>query len=219
MIAVFASGAGSNVASLAAAFPGRIAAVVTNVENAGVLTVAAERGIGARAIDHRDFASREAHEAVMLEALSSLVRNTGYAGGLRVLVLAGYMRVLTPAFLSGFAETFPGARIINLHPAHLDQYRGAHAYEHAVARLYPRWGLSVHAVTEILDGGELIASDELPVLPWDSPSDLHARARPREHALLVAAVAAVAAVAGPTGFSGNTPPQKKTKEQDHGQDV
>jgi phosphoribosylglycinamide formyltransferase-1 len=189
MIAVFASGQGSNFEALADAFPGAIAAVVSNVEGAGVLGRAAARGIPTGVVPHTDFAQRAAHEKAMLQALAALLHEHDPSGKpLRLLVLAGYMRVLSETFLSGFAQRYPQARAWNLHPAHLDQYRGAHAFSFAVEHRFPRWGLSVHEVTAVLDGGALVDACEVPVWPTDSAASLHARARESEHALLVRAV-------------------------------
>ena len=194
MIAVFASGQGSNFEALADAFPGSIAAVVSNVEGAGVLARAAARGVPTRVVPHVAFAERAAHEKAMLKALAALLPERELPPGepsrepLRLLVLAGYMRVLSETFLSGFAQRYPQARAWNLHPAHLDQYRGAHAFSFAVEHRFPRWGLSVHEVTAVLDGGALVDACEVPVWPTDSANSLHARARESEHALLVRAV-------------------------------
>ncbi|MCA2959669.1 MAG: phosphoribosylglycinamide formyltransferase [Silvanigrellales bacterium] len=189
MIAVFASGQGSNFEALADAFPGAMAAVVSNVEGAGVLGRAAARGIPTGVVPHTHFAQRAAHEKAMLQALAALLHEHDPSGKpLRLLVLAGYMRVLSETFLSGFAQRYPQARAWNLHPAHLDQYRGAHAFSFAVEHRFPRWGLSVHEVTAVLDGGALVDACEVPVWPTDSAASLHARARESEHALLVRAV-------------------------------
>lgn len=185
MIAVFASGRGSNFEALANAFPGVVAAVVSNVEGAAVLERAHARGIPNRAVPHTAYAHRAAHEEAMLGALSDLLPAST---PLRLLLLLGYMRVLGPTFLEGFARAHPKARLWNLHPAHLDEYKGAHAYEFAVAHRFPRWGLSLHEVNAVLDGGALVDACELAVWPTDTAESLHARARACEHALLVRAV-------------------------------
>lgn len=185
MIAVFASGQGSNFEALAKAFPGAVGALLTNVEHAGVLERARRLGVPARSVPHTAYTTRMAHEEAMLQSLAFLLPPHT---PLRLLVLAGYMRILSESFLAAFAHTFPRARAWNLHPAHLDEYRGPSAFEFAVAHRFPRWGLSVHEVTPELDGGTLVASCEVPVWPTDSPQTLHARARESEHALLVRAV-------------------------------
>jgi phosphoribosylglycinamide formyltransferase-1 len=189
MMAVLASGNGSNFMALAEAFSGHIAALVCDVEGAPVLALAAGLGVPNRCVPSSHTVSRAEHEGAVLDALGSLLEGRP----LRLCVLAGYMRILGAPFLEGFSARHPYARIVNLHPAHLDEYRGARAFQRAVEGRFPRWGLSVHEVTRVLDGGDLVEADEIPVLPWDTPESLHARARPVEHALLVRSVAAILA--------------------------
>jgi|GEM_PF-633408 len=220
MVAVMASGSGSNFSALLACdvLAPHVKALVCNVPGAGAIARANAAGVPVRVVAHRDFSTRTSHEEAVLEALAALVasqpchnRGEGSKGEpegdspLVALVLAGYMRILGPTFLEGFSQRFPHATLVNLHPAHLDEYRGARGYEHAVSFLYPRWGLSVHRVSAELDGGELLASAEIPVLPTDTPDTLHARARTVEHELLVRTVRGLLQV----------PTRKESRPHDH----
>ena len=105
-----------------------------------------------------------------------------------LVVLAGYMRVLSGHFLQSLDELLPGHRIINLHPAHLDQYKGAQGWGAAVKSKCPRWGLSVHNVTPQLDSGELLWSEDFSVFPYEAESELRERIKKQENDFLVKCV-------------------------------
>ena len=181
--AVLASGSGSNFLALAQRFPQQIAGLICNVSGAFVLQRAASVHIPSVVVPHSQFKDRPAHERAVVAALQQLDKN------LSLVVLAGYMRVLSPVFFQEFQKHLPGVRLINLHPAHLSEYKGAKGYEAAVARQAPRWGLSVHEVIPELDAGPLLASAEIPVPPFFSASELQQFALPFEHALLADTVA------------------------------
>lgn len=179
MIAIFASGTGSNFEALANNFPNQICALLCNVEGAPVLNLAKKNGISSFLIPHKNFKTREDHEKEILRILKQFPN-------LKLVVLAGYMRVLTPFFFQEFFKL--GIQIINLHPAHLCDYKGPAAYEYAVENKFSRWGLSVHNVTEQLDSGELLNSTEFSVYPYETANDVKKRVKTLEHNLLVATV-------------------------------
>ncbi|MES2615257.1 MAG: formyltransferase family protein [Bdellovibrionota bacterium] len=175
-IAVLASGQGSNFESLAQNFPNSICALICNVEGAQVLELAKKYEVPSFLIPHKNFKTRAEHEKEIIAVLSQFKE-------LKLIVLAGYMRVLTKTFFLEYSNSMP--KIINLHPAHLEQYKGAHAYEYAVANKYPRWGLSIHEVTEELDSGQLLNSTEFTIYPQESAHELKNRIKYLEHKLLV----------------------------------
>lgn len=176
MIAVLASGDGSNFEALAQHFPKQICALICNVESAYVIERAKKHHIPYFLIPHKNFKTRAEHEKEVIHILSQFV-------GVKLVVLAGYMRVLSPFF---FSKPLP--LCINLHPAHLDQFKGADAYEYAVRHKYPSWGLSIHKVTQELDSGELLGACEFPLFPYESVSEVKARVKNLEHELLVSTV-------------------------------
>lgn len=189
MIVVLASGEGSNFEALALRFPGSISGLVSNKPHAGCLLRAARLGISSKLVEQKAELSRAEHEVQVVTAIAALSSAKGYPP-LRLIVLAGYMRVLSPCFFTEVASKLPaGVRILNLHPAHLDEFKGLGGYAHAVKHLYPRWGITVHEVTPELDAGPIVAACEVPVLPWESASELHTRMQPYEHSLLTQVIA------------------------------
>lgn len=185
-IAVLASGNGSNFEVLATALPDEVALLVCNAPGAACLARAERLGVPSALIPHADYPTRAAHESSVGERLAQLP-------DLSLIVLAGYMRILTPAFFAWRARSLPQVRIVNLHPAYLDDYKGAHAFAHAVGRRFPRWGLTIHEATPALDDGPVLATASLPLFPHDTPESLAARARPQEHQLLTRTVRALLA--------------------------
>lgn len=177
MIAVFASGQGSNFEALAQNFPKQICALICNIEDAPVLELAKKYHIPSFLIPHKNFKTRSEHEQAIINILKEFSQ-------IKLVVLAGYMRVLTPYFF----EHYKNQNIINLHPAHLDEYKGAHAYEYAIECKYPRWGLSIHKVTKELDSGALLNSMEFPLYPYESIDDVKKRAKKFEHELLISTI-------------------------------
>jgi phosphoribosylglycinamide formyltransferase-1 len=185
-IAVLVSGTGSNCeAILAAASAGfcdvEVTAVLSDRPGAVGLQRAARRGVPTRTISPRGFGSREAHERALIEALAPHAP--------RLLVLAGYMRLLTPTLLGHF---YSGNQlgVVNIHPADTRAYQGAHGYEFALGltagsagRLAQTW-ITVHYVDEGMDTGPVIAQVRLPVHPQDTLEDLKARGLAVEHQLL-----------------------------------
>jgi phosphoribosylglycinamide formyltransferase-1 len=152
-----------------------VAAVISNVPGAAGLEIAAQRGVPARVVSHKDFASRESFDHALAQAID------GYAPTL--VALAGFMRVLTP----GFVERYP-ERILNIHPSLLPAYPGLNTHERALADGVKLHGCSVHFVTADLDHGPIVAQAALPVRREDSAASLALRVLKLEHVLYPRAV-------------------------------
>lgn len=175
-VAVLISGAGSNMAALIDA--GRapdsayeVVLVVANVEDAGGLTVARAKGVAAVAVPHRPFGKdREAHETAIDTAL--------HDGGVEVVALAGYMRVLTPRLVGGWR-----GRMLNIHPSLLPLYPGLDTHARALSAGDAEAGCTVHLVTEGVDEGAVLAQARVPVQADDTPASLAQRVLAAEHAL------------------------------------
>lgn len=184
-VVVLISGTGSNLKALIDAAAGegsgyRIAGVISNRPDAAGLAHAEAADIPTRVIDHRDYSDRGAFDAVLAPAIEA------FRPGL--VVLAGFMRILTPGFVARFA-----GRMINIHPSLLPSYQGLHTHRRALADRIREHGASVHFVTGELDGGPVIAQARVPVLPDDDEATLAARVLAREHVLLPRVVAWFAA--------------------------
>lgn len=179
-IVILISGRGSNMQAIVKAkLPGvRVAAVISNQAEAAGLAWAKEQGIETAVLSHRDFATREAYDA----ALARLI--DGYAPCL--VVLAGFMRVLT----ASFCEHYRG-RLINIHPSLLPAFTGLHTHERALEAGCKIAGCTVHFVTPELDVGPIIVQGAVPVLAGDTAETLAARVLAVEHQLLPQAVADV----------------------------
>ena len=172
-VVVLVSGRGSNLKAIAAqadagALPVRIEAVVSDRADAGALDWARDRGIPAAVLSPRDFADREAYG----RALGDLVE--GYAP--QLVVLAGFMRILSDEFVLRFA-----GRMLNIHPSLLPRYPGLHTHRRALEAGDPEHGASVHFVTPELDGGPVVLQARVPVLPGDDEDTLAARVLREEH--------------------------------------
>ena len=176
-LGVLVSGRGSNLqAILDAVADGRLDArirlVVSNQPNAAALDRAAQAGVPTRCVPHREFATREAFDAALLDTLR--------AAGAEWVVLAGFMRVLTP----GFIQAFPN-RIVNIHPALLPAFPGVHAQRQALDYGAKVAGCTVHFVDDGVDSGPIIAQRVVPVRDDDDTDALAARILTEEHVLLV----------------------------------
>jgi len=174
-VVVLVSGRGSNLKAIAAqadagALPVRIEAVVSDRADAGALDWARDRGIPAVVLSPRDFADREAYG----RALGDLVE--GYAP--QLVVLAGFMRILSDEFVLRFA-----GRMLNIHPSLLPRYPGLHTHRRALEAGDPEHGASVHFVTPELDGGPVVLQARVPVLPGDDEDTLAARVLREEHVI------------------------------------
>ena len=167
MIGVLVSGEGTNLQALAdAGLP--IAAVASNRHDARAL---ARVSVPSRSFELADYDSREARDAAMADWLRER--------GVTLVVLAGYMHLLTPPFL----ERFPDA-IVNVHPSLLPSFPGAHAVEEQLAAGVTESGATVHLVDSGVDSGPILAQERVPVLEDDTAETLHERIKVVEHELL-----------------------------------
>ena len=170
MIGVLASGTGTNLqALLEARLP--VVAVASNETKAAALDRAARAGIEAAAFPAVEFDSRGHRDAEMAEWLSER--------DVELVVLAGYMQILTPAFLDRF-----DGRILNVHPSLLPSFPGAHAVEDALTHGVKVTGVTVHFVDEGVDTGAIVLQEAVPVEDGDTVETLHARIQEAEHRLL-----------------------------------
>jgi phosphoribosylglycinamide formyltransferase-1 len=170
-VVVLISGDGSNLQALIDAqadWPYRIGAVISNVGAAHGLERARLAGIATAVLSHQGYAERAAYD----QALAGVIDR--HAPGL--VVLAGFMRILSP----GFVERYAG-RLLNIHPSLLPKLRGLHTHRRALEAGEHEHGASVHFVTAQLDGGPVILQARVPVLPGDDAPTLGARVLAREH--------------------------------------
>lgn len=185
-IAVLVSGGGTNLQALLDAqaagrlAPGEIVVVVSNRPGVGALDRAAAAGVPATVVDHKIFLDRPSFEDAVLEVLTE--------HRVDAVVLAGFMRVLTPRFV----DAFP-LRIVNTHPALLPAFPGHDAPAQAIAYGVKVTGVTVHFVDTGVDTGPIIAQRAVPVVPGDDASSLHRRIQAEEHRLLPRVVQALAA--------------------------
>ena len=160
----------------AADYPAQPKLVLSNKAGAAGLQTAAERGIPAIAIPHRDFDDRESFE----RALDAALREQD----IEIIALAGFMRVLTPWFVTRWS-----GRMINIHPSLLPKYPGLDTHRRAIEAGDAEGGCSVHWVSEGVDEGAVIAQARVPILPGDSPERLAERVLVEEHKLYPEALA------------------------------
>jgi phosphoribosylglycinamide formyltransferase-1 len=171
-LVVLISGSGSNLQAIidgaSRDLPVDIRAVVSNRADAYGLERAGHAGIETRVLDHRKFPDRESYD----RSLADLVESFEPA----LVVLAGFMRILTPEFVRRFQ-----GRMINIHPSLLPKYRGLHTHQRALDAGDSMHGASVHFVTEELDGGPVVLQARVPVLSGDDADTLAARVLKKEH--------------------------------------
>ncbi len=168
------SGRGSNMlALLDAGIP--LAAVISNRADAKGLESAAARGVPTRVVEHRAFPSREAFDATLAKEIDAFSPD--------LVVLAGFMRVLTPGFVARYA-----GRMMNIHPSLLPAFPGLDTHARALASGVRRHGCTVHFVTAELDHGPIVIQAEVPVRPGDTPESLAARVLRQEHVVYPRAV-------------------------------
>src|SRR5258706_3499017 len=173
-IVVLISGRGSNMqALLEAGLP--VAAVISSRADAKGLATAKAHGVAARVVDHRGFPTREAFDAALAREIDRFAP--------RLVVLAGFMRVLTPGFVARYA-----GRLLNIHPSLLPALPGLDTHARALAGGLKTHGCTVHFVTEDLDHGPIVIQAEVPVRKGDSPEGLAARVLRQEHIILPRAV-------------------------------
>jgi phosphoribosylglycinamide formyltransferase 1 len=183
-LGVLLSGSGSNLQAMidaiaAGRLQARIAVVISNVGNAGGVERARRHGLTTLVSPHGDAPSREAYDARLVEALR--------AHGVDLVVLAGFMRLVTPVLLAAYPT-----RIVNVHPALLPAFPGMHAERQALAHGARLTGVTVHFVDEQTDHGPIVAQAAVPILPGDTEETLHARIQRQEHRLYPFAVQLIA---------------------------
>lgn len=174
-LAVLVSGNGSNLQAFIdriadGSLPARIVAVISNKPDVYALERARRAGIATEVVDHREFASREAFDTALAARIDAHRPD--------LVILAGFMRILTPAFVHHYA-----GRLLNVHPSLLPKFTGMDTHARAIAAGEREHGCSVHFVTEELDGGPVVAQACLPILPDDSADTLRARVQQAEHRL------------------------------------
>lgn len=170
MIGVLVSGEGSNLqALLDAGLP--VAAVASNRRDVRALERAATAGVATEVFALDDYGDRDARDRAMADWLQGR--------GVELVVCAGYMQLLRPSFL----DRFPG-RVVNVHPAPLPEFPGAHPLEDVLAAGAQEAAATVHYVDEGVDTGAVIATERVPVLPGDTVATLRARVHEAEHRLL-----------------------------------
>ena len=189
-IVILISGRGSNMQAIVnAAIPDVcIAAVLSNSATAAGLAWAAERGIPTDSLNHKDFPSRLAFDQAMMEKIDAYQPD--------LVVLAGFMRILTPEFCAHYSN-----RLINIHPSILPAFTGLHTHERALEAGCRVAGCTIHFVTPELDCGPIISQGIVPILDGDTPDDVAARVLTVEHRLFPQAVADF--VAGRLKIEGN----------------
>ena len=184
-IVILISGRGSNMEAImrsmaAEQWPAQIAAVISNKASAGGLVFAAENGLATHVLDHKAFASREDFDA----ALASVIDRYEEPGRPVLLVLAGFMRILTPGFVSRYE-----GRLLNIHPSLLPAFPGLHTHQRAIDAGCQVAGATVHQVTAELDHGPILAQAVVPILPGDTADAIAARVLTQEHRIYPQAIA------------------------------
>ena len=183
-IVILISGGGSNMAAIVqtaerdnwqAKYGARVAAVLSNKADAKGLLFAKEHGIATAVLDHKAYASREDFDAAMMAAID--------AHQPALVVLAGFMRILTPGFVAHYA-----GRLLNIHPSLLPAFPGLHTHQRAIEAGCKFAGATVHQVTAELDHGPILAQAVVPVLPDDTEDTLAARVLTQEHLIYPRAI-------------------------------
>lgn len=183
-IVILISGGGSNMAAIVktaqrehweTTLGARVAAVISNKTDAKGLQFAASQGIPTRVLDHKAFASREDFDLALASCIDEFSPT--------LVVLAGFMRILTPAFVNHFS-----GRLINIHPSLLPAFPGLHTHERAIAAGCKFAGATVHQVTAELDHGPVLAQAVVPILPADDANILAGRVLTQEHVIYPQAV-------------------------------
>lgn len=185
-VAILISGGGSNMMALLrdmgqGGHPAQPVLVASNDPSAGGLAKAAAAGVATVAVDHRPFGKdRAAFEAALMQPILE--------SGADLICLAGFMRVLTPAFVQAFA-----GRMLNIHPSLLPLYPGLHTHQRALEAGDQEAGCTVHEVTPVLDDGPILGQARVPVMPGDTADSLATRVLEQEHRLYPAVLRRFAA--------------------------
>ncbi|MBC8717734.1 phosphoribosylglycinamide formyltransferase [Ochrobactrum sp. Marseille-Q0166] len=195
-VVIFISGGGSNMEALIRAaqttdFPAEIVSVFSDKSDAGGLAKAQAAGIPTQVFTRKDYASKEAHEDAILEALAALNPD--------IICLAGYMRLLTAKFIAPYE-----GRILNIHPSLLPLFAGLHTHQRALDAGMKLAGCTVHLVTEGMDEGPILAQAAVPIVEGDTESSLAARVLKAEHKIYALALRKFASGDAETGLSQDT---------------
>ena len=174
-IVVLISGSGTNLQAIIDAckspqYPGEVVGVISNKADAYGLVRAKNDNIDTLALSHKDFDSREAYDAALKENIDAFEPD--------LIVLAGFMRILTPAFVQHFS-----GKLLNIHPSLLPKYQGLNTHQRAIDAKDSEHGVSVHFVTEELDGGPVILQAKVPVFEDDDADMLASRVLTQEHSI------------------------------------
>lgn len=172
-IVVLISGSGTNLQAIIDAckspsFPGEVVGVISNKEDAYGLVRAQDADIETLCLSHQSFESRESYDLALIEKIDAFNAD--------LIVLAGFMRILTPAFVQHFH-----GKLLNIHPSLLPKYQGLHTHQRAIDAGDTEHGVSVHFVTEELDGGPVILQAKVPVFAGDTADELASRVHEQEH--------------------------------------
>ena len=188
-IVILISGGGSNMAAIvqtarrerwAERYGARVGAVISNKAEARGLQFASEQGIVTEVLDHKAYPTREAFDT----ALAQVIDRYDSPGQPVLVLLAGFMRILTPGFVSRYV-----GRLVNIHPSLLPAFAGLHTHQRALEAGCQVAGATVHLVTAELDHGPILAQAVVPVLPGDTADTLAARVLTQEHLIYPQAVA------------------------------
>jgi phosphoribosylglycinamide formyltransferase-1 len=187
-ILILISGSGSNMAAIVKTaererwdkrYGARVAAVISNKATAPGLAWAKAQGIATHALDHTAYPDREAFDAALAQQIAVYDDPANPA----LVVLAGFMRILTPGFVTSYA-----GRLVNIHPSLLPAFTGLNTHQRAIDAGCKVAGATVHHVTTELDHGEIIAQAVVPVLPDDTAQTLAARVLTQEHLIYPQAI-------------------------------
>jgi phosphoribosylglycinamide formyltransferase-1 len=190
-ILILISGSGSNMMAIVKTaererwdkrYGARVAAVISNKAQAPGLAWAKAQGIATHALDHTAYPDREAFDASLAQQIAVYDDPTNPA----LVVLAGFMRILTPGFVSRFT-----GRLLNIHPSLLPSFAGLQTHQRAIDAGCRVAGATVHQVTAELDHGEILAQAVVPVLPVDTAKTLAARVLTQEHLIYPQAIASL----------------------------
>jgi phosphoribosylglycinamide formyltransferase 1 len=187
-IVILISGGGSNMQAIlkaaqrdnwTAKYQAQMAAVISNKADAAGLVLAREHGVATEVIDHKVFASREDFDNALMKRIDSYVTH----GNPPLVLLAGFMRILTAGFVNHYA-----GRLVNIHPSLLPAFAGLNTHQRAIDAGCKVAGATVHLVTPELDHGPILAQAAVPVLPGDTADALAARVLSQEHLIYPRAV-------------------------------
>jgi phosphoribosylglycinamide formyltransferase-1 len=186
-IVILISGGGSNMAAILRTAQrdnwrklhgAQVAAVISNRPDAGGLAIAREHDVATDVVDHKKFDSREAFDAELARVIDTHQPS--------LVVLAGFMRILTPGFVSKYE-----GRLINIHPSLLPAFPGLHTHQRAIDAGCKFAGVTVHQVTHELDFGPILDQAVVPIVPGDTAQTLAARVLTQEHIIYPRAIASL----------------------------